>query len=355
MSVSPKPISTRRNGFTLTELLIVITLIVIILGIAIPTLSTLTGSRSTESAKNQIAAMLGRTRNLALSQQQEMGMLVFADPQTNQTTLAIVQAGAADLSGPQAYQAWTYTPTAGTTKYPAYDSGGNLITTANNPGVQYLVGDTVFRLSEKWDTASIGKQNEALLPPWAGTNKKTVKTFICSQDNIAGPGNEPGTTGGDAYWGALTPNSVNLVQNSFEALPKGIGVELLNDTESITGQLYADKYLHTGMVVFDATGKVTATQITINAASPLGQRLRLTSNQPAAGIAIYSQMAVAVYDSATLADQPFYSINHNDYLMPLVQNLQPSVANKTLEDNWVSTNAQIYFVNRYTGALEKAE
>jgi hypothetical protein len=148
---------------------------------------------------------------------------------------------------------------------------------------------------------------------------------------------------------------VNLVQNSYEQLPKGIGVELLNDTQSVTNQLYADKYLHTGMVVFDATGKVIATQISINVGSPLGQRLGLTANQPAQNIAIYSQMAVAIYDSANLADQPFYSTNHNDYLMPLRQNIQPTAANKTLEDNWVSNNAQIYFVNRFTGALEKAE
>ncbi len=114
MPASSTSSSTRRPGFTLTELLIVIVLIIIILGIAIPTLSVLTGSRSTESAKNQLAAMLGRARGLAIQNNATVGVAVFVDPNSGQTDMALIQQ--ISLVGPTAYQAWTYNDSA----YPLY-------------------------------------------------------------------------------------------------------------------------------------------------------------------------------------------------------------------------------------------
>src|SRR5579862_7373475 len=102
MTALPTPFSTRparhRRAFTLTELLIVIVLIIIILGIAIPTLSVLTGSRSTEAAKNQLAAMLGRARGLAIQNNATVGVAIFIDPNSGQTDMALVQM--ISLTGP---------------------------------------------------------------------------------------------------------------------------------------------------------------------------------------------------------------------------------------------------------------
>src|SRR5580658_6850938 len=105
MSASSKPTSMqrcrpqgRRSGFTMTELLIVIVLIVIVLGIAIPTLSVLTGSRSTESAKNQLSAMLGRARGLAVQNGSTIGLAIYVDPINGQTDMALVQM--ISLTGP---------------------------------------------------------------------------------------------------------------------------------------------------------------------------------------------------------------------------------------------------------------
>ena len=54
--------TSRRRGFSLTEILIVIGLIVLMLALAVPTFNFLTGNRSVEGAQNTIAALIGRAR-----------------------------------------------------------------------------------------------------------------------------------------------------------------------------------------------------------------------------------------------------------------------------------------------------
>lgn len=80
-----------RGAFTLTELLIVMALIVLIIVLALPAFTALTGSRSTEAASNQLAALTGRARNEALGLQQVSGVMFFIDPGTLRVNGALVQ------------------------------------------------------------------------------------------------------------------------------------------------------------------------------------------------------------------------------------------------------------------------
>jgi prepilin-type N-terminal cleavage/methylation domain-containing protein len=82
----------RRRGFTLTEILIVIALIVLMLGLAVPAFNLVRGSRSVDGAENQVAAMLGRARADAIGLQQPHGIMFFIDPQTDRTSVAEVYA-----------------------------------------------------------------------------------------------------------------------------------------------------------------------------------------------------------------------------------------------------------------------
>ena len=50
----------RRAAFTMTEILIVIALIVLIMGLAVPAFNLITGTRSVDAAENVVTAMLGR-------------------------------------------------------------------------------------------------------------------------------------------------------------------------------------------------------------------------------------------------------------------------------------------------------
>jgi Tfp pilus assembly protein FimT len=351
-----------RRAFTLTELLIVIVLIIIILGIAIPTLSVLTGSRSTESAKNQLAAMLGRARGLAIQNNATVGVAVYVDPVNGQTDLALVQM--ISLTGSTAYQAWTYYDAA--TPYPLLFNG------AAATVVQYQPGDIVFRLSDGWTGLTAANFPTERLP--SGVIKKTVKTFVCSQLHTAGTGNEPGTGGGDTFWNAMLPNSIDLLpsgQGAVEQLPRGVAVGLVNDsaTTALNG---TDQYVHTGVILFDSTGKLTVSTYFIVPGSSLdaaivssawGTPIYIPQVNPAKQSLIYSNIGVAIYDSTLIADQPFFTSNSSaataDINIPMTASQAAATplpqATKSAQDKWISNNAQVFFVARDTGVLQKTE
>jgi prepilin-type N-terminal cleavage/methylation domain-containing protein len=79
------------RGFTLTEILIVIGIIVLLLAIAVPTMRVLTGGRSIDGAENQISAFVGRARGEAIGLQEERGVMFYYDPDTEKTMLAQVR------------------------------------------------------------------------------------------------------------------------------------------------------------------------------------------------------------------------------------------------------------------------
>src|SRR5262245_2188336 len=81
-----------RKAFTLTEILIVIGIIVLVIALAVPALSVISGSRSIDGAENNISAMLGRARADALGLQKDTGVFFFVDPATERVTLVEVQA-----------------------------------------------------------------------------------------------------------------------------------------------------------------------------------------------------------------------------------------------------------------------
>jgi type II secretory pathway pseudopilin PulG len=69
-----------RGGFTMTEILIVIGIIVLLLGMAVPAFNAMRGSRSTEAAENQLNAMMARARTEAIGYQRTSGLFFFIDP-----------------------------------------------------------------------------------------------------------------------------------------------------------------------------------------------------------------------------------------------------------------------------------
>src|SRR5687768_4410898 len=85
------PAARRTCGFTLTELLIVIGIIVLVVTIAIPSFRAMTGGRSTEAAENQISAMLARSRTEALGLQEPRGVMFVRDQDTQRIAMVPVQ------------------------------------------------------------------------------------------------------------------------------------------------------------------------------------------------------------------------------------------------------------------------
>ena len=82
-----------RRGFTLTELLIVIGLIVLVVAIAVPTFRAMSGGRSVDAAQNQLSAILGAARAEAVALQKVRGVFFYYDPATERVNAALVQEG----------------------------------------------------------------------------------------------------------------------------------------------------------------------------------------------------------------------------------------------------------------------
>lgn len=70
------------RAFTLTEILIVIGIIVLMLGLAVPAFRMITGGRSIDSTQNIISALLGRARSEAIGLQRVRGLWFFIDPRS---------------------------------------------------------------------------------------------------------------------------------------------------------------------------------------------------------------------------------------------------------------------------------
>lgn len=82
---------TNKRAFTLVEILIVISLIVLILAMAMPAFNFITGGRSEDAATNQISAMLARARTEAVGLQEKRGVMFYLDPATDREMMVIVK------------------------------------------------------------------------------------------------------------------------------------------------------------------------------------------------------------------------------------------------------------------------
>lgn len=96
------PIRSRQRGYTLTEILVVIGIIVLVLALAVPAFNVLNGNRSVSAAENQLSAMLGRARQLALYYGREVGLVFYEDPASTRSAAALVWV--TSTVGPTHYQ-----------------------------------------------------------------------------------------------------------------------------------------------------------------------------------------------------------------------------------------------------------
>jgi prepilin-type N-terminal cleavage/methylation domain-containing protein len=84
--------TSSRSGFTLTEMLVVIGIIILFVTLAIPAISSITGTRSISAAENQISAVLARAREEAIGIQDYRGVLFYLDPREDRVVAILVRA-----------------------------------------------------------------------------------------------------------------------------------------------------------------------------------------------------------------------------------------------------------------------
>src|SRR5438128_8233919 len=81
----------RRRGFTLTELLVVISIIILVLALAVPIFSVLRGGRSVDAGQNVMSATLQRARSRAIGMQSRRGIFFFDDQVSGRTGMLLVK------------------------------------------------------------------------------------------------------------------------------------------------------------------------------------------------------------------------------------------------------------------------
>jgi prepilin-type N-terminal cleavage/methylation domain-containing protein len=73
----------RRSAFTLIELIVVISIIVILSAIAVPAIKNLTKSNDTSQAANLVRTMIAQARTIAISQHRVAGVVFFEETAAN--------------------------------------------------------------------------------------------------------------------------------------------------------------------------------------------------------------------------------------------------------------------------------
>jgi prepilin-type N-terminal cleavage/methylation domain-containing protein len=154
--------SNQHRGFTLVEIVVVLTIIVLIASAALPAYRFISGSRSLDNTQNMISAMLSRARSLALVSHQARGVFFFIDTINDRTVMALVQQETdSTLPDLDSYKGWTAvspsTPASGLDQYNPIQTGMPAIYYYANPvagssdGISFAFrlgdqGNEVFRL-----------------------------------------------------------------------------------------------------------------------------------------------------------------------------------------------------------------
>ena len=356
-----------RRGFTLIEVLVVMTIIILIVASAVPAFRFITGSRSVESAQNVIAAMVGRARSQALADNDHRGVFFFVDPINDRTTMALVQQASAGELGQ--YSGWAT---------PQPYSAGQIVDQAavvvNKPQFQYFApGNNIQSVVVSLNSIYVDTNKNYL-----GTTRYAVLPYGCKLVNGPSyPGNRAGIPAGNTYWGPLSISIDMIADTDFQMLPQGVGAQLLNSNPTNMTPNAWDRYLRMGCIMFDKNGRFESIPWSVNFGSTLGNAVHLTSNldlTTAAGIQpLYSQFGIVLYDrqsflakntsaansainnpNPTEADFIFGSGFFDPAIYPAAK--FPAIwSDEDSEESWLDNNSLPLLIDRYNGTIIKGE
>lgn len=198
----------RGGGFTLTELLMAIGIIVLLLAMAVPLFNSFAGTRSVDAGQNLVSSMLQRARSRAIGLQEPRGIFFFEDPGTRRVAMVTVkmysdpnttyeqiytdaEADTTELLPPGLGAAFVLPQGAG---FPTYQPYGLVLFDGNGKAMmrtyKFLNGDT--SISSRWNGNSPSTINashvavmlfdRSLLPEPDGG--QTPGTFSTTQSNF---------------------------------------------------------------------------------------------------------------------------------------------------------------------------
>jgi type II secretory pathway pseudopilin PulG len=306
-----RPLAT---GFTVTELLIVIGIIVLVIALAVPAFNVITGSKSVESANNQISAFLARARNEAIGLQELRGIAFYPDPAQGGRYVVVL------------------------VRQATFQSPGGV-------GTVYKAGDYVSRVF--------------------GT---TTNYYVCVRDTSVAPAS--------LDWVQTDTYAIDVIPDTESiSLPPGVGVQAICDSKITPPVARAsDAYLRCGAILFNSAGQLVSQRFSIACGGVLGQRMGIytsgaTQNYgvPPGGVgqvpgsvyAAESSLGFVLFDREAFKAQSFPTAE-NDYSVPTpnptsdLSMTKPNNYNQELlEEKWLDANSTPVLINRYTGALVK--
>lgn len=310
---------TNRRGFTLIELLVAMGIIVLLIVLALPAFNFITGSRSGESAGNQLSAALGIARAQAVGLQQTRGVAVFYDPDADRSTAVLVELRVGAVPP----------HVAGTAAAPVtYGRGQYAVDGAN----------TYVCLQTYTDKGQISP---------AGDTNQDFWRVMPSMKTVSGLNTLPVlevVTGGDYM---QLPKGVEL---------RGVGNQFRwpNDTITSTDPTY--QYTNPAVVLFDGAGQALVTPFVIAQEGLLGEPVRKAGGFVPLGNTTVTPLPYGFSDKPS-------GINYNvssqiglvNFERSVFQNAIPASATPAELAEWLNQNATPLMLNRYNGTLVKGE
>ena len=346
--------SVQRRGFTLVEVLVVLTIIVLISLSALPAIRFITGSRSIESAQNLAGAMISRARGQALADGEPRGVFFFIDPSNDRTTMALVGQGGGDFDQ---YLGWTAKalPPANV----RFDLPGNTLPASFFYYPSGVIGETQSKVISLGSAGAVfgPESNSAYL----GQARSIVRRYVCVQTNTPIDANKPKTTNGNAVWQTASTALDLVADTDFQQLPAGVGVQLINSNPTGAGSF--DRYLRIGCIMFDRNGFFASVPWSVAWQTPIGQAMHLAADIDL-GNSLYSEFGLALYDRQTYLAQQSNGVNfpEGDFIFPstLFQvgfgpKSYGSFTDEIVKEKWIDNNSLPLLIDRYSGNLIKGE
>lgn len=390
---NPHVVGLNRRGFTMTEILVVMAIMVILATLAIPAMSVLSGSRSIEAATNIVSASLGRARAEAMARQETIGLAVYFDQEKQRTALALV--GFAQPWQPGvSYQRGDYVytdDTRGSTPLRAW-------WLCHTSHISEGANGTAKNLRPDLTTSSAYETvySSSCWAPVSPTNAfGGVASARSSPDTLRYP---PGQNGQVDTYVSILPESEVIY------LPPGIGAQVLTGARTSFPNAYtSDRYLRASVMFFDAAGRLApqqqwgvmfspddapfpmgdATTPTEDdfASSRLGLAIRFNTDginknrlqtlvsfnmdppSPATSNTYYNRNGLRGGLGVVLYDRQTYQNTNPNLFAADEKRWDPSLMNEVYDlsgdeakgEKWLDENGTLLLINRYTGALLRAE
>ena len=407
LSTHNYPLSTSR-AFTLIEILVVLGIITLIAALGVPIYNALSGARSVEAAQNSVSAYLGMARTIAINEGKSAGVMFYVDPATERTAMAIVLIGDTSLEDPdpyEKYKGWFSTASYTTGDLDPNNDGNTSDRTRADRVIGFTSdGDSGFDGSSYRDNTYVQAPANRYVDArrYIGNFRPAVKVWRAERDstgsspvrfgsntnaffaqtiNTSTPINtavqsynrSAGSIVANKYannnWTISTGKIISQYGNSEQQLlPKGIGVQVIIQPTSQTAGGYQERYVRTGIILFDPQGRLVLRVLKLPKTTTLGEYIELGVDAEqilsGVGVALYNQTAFKNLTTpngpASEMDWIYLNVPGNTYRIssgaaPFNDYPSAAFADESAEEDWLANNTVPVLINRFSGSLSESE